>query len=112
MIPSVVCYRLAYVFGHVGDDTLDVLVGGTIKDMLALSPGLEDPGRAQQAEMMTDKRGRLPEFLGDPADGLVFMAHRQNDRKAVWLTHKPEYLGQLQNFAFVQCGHTSHYTNI
>ena len=67
---------LAHMFGHTGDDALDVLVGGTIGNLLALSPGLEDPGSAQQAEMMTDKGGWLPEFLGDLPDGLVFPMHR------------------------------------
>ena len=94
-ISRVVYDRLGHMFGHIGDDALDVLVGGTVENMFSLSPGLEDPGSAQQAEMMTDKRGRLPEFLGDLPDGLVFPLHRQNDRKAVWLTHQPEYLGEL-----------------
>ena len=65
VLPSVRYCLLVHIFGHIGDVAHDVLVGGAIENLLAPSPGLEEPGSAQQAEMMTDKGGRLPEFLPD-----------------------------------------------
>jgi hypothetical protein len=100
------------MFGHIGDDALDVLIRGAVENLFALSPGLEDPGGAQQAEVVAYQGGRLSKLFGDPADGFGFMAYRQNNPKAVWFTHKPECLGQLLNLAIVQYVHMSINTNI
>jgi hypothetical protein len=82
---------------HVGQHAAHMLVGGRVKNLLALPLRPQDAARAQQLQVMADQRLRQMGARRDVGDATRLVQARQYDFEAARLSENPEQVGQLED---------------
>jgi len=95
------------VFQHVGKHYRDMLIGGGIEHLLAVSLSLNDPCGAQESQVVADERITQVELPGDIIDGNGRVETRQHDPQTGRITEQVEQVGEFSYVAISGRGHYS-----
>jgi hypothetical protein len=102
VIRSEVGLRLGNVCEQFGQHGADVVIGGEIENLLALTFSAHDPRRPQQTQVMTDERSRQPERFRYGPHRTAPLDARQNNAQTRGIAQQAEQVGERNN-ALIGC---------
>ena len=102
VIRSEVGLRLGNVFEQLGQHGADVVIGGEIENLLALTFGAYDPRRPQQTQVMTDERSRQPQRFRYCPHRAAPLDARQHNAQTRGIAQQTEQVGERNN-ALIGC---------
>jgi hypothetical protein len=82
---------------HVGKNAAHMLVGGRVKNLLALPLRPQDAAGAQQPQVMADQRLRQLGARSDVGDAARLIKAGKYDLEPACFAENPEQLGQLKD---------------
>jgi hypothetical protein len=88
---------LGYMGHHVGKHAAHMLVGGRVKNLLALPLRPQDAARAQQPQVMAYQRLRQMGAHSDVGDAARLLKASKYNLEPAGLAENPEQLGQLKD---------------
>lgn len=80
---------------HVGEQAADVGIRGRVEHLLALALGLDDAGRAQQAQVVADQRTGQVQRGGDVAHRDRLRQAGEHDAQARGVAQQVEQVGEF-----------------
>ena len=83
------------VFDHDIEHGMHTIIGHGVKHLFAAPVGFEDPGRAQEPQMVAGQRGGNAQMIGNIASRAFVLLARNHNRQARGIGQQAERIGQF-----------------